>query len=88
MGVPDGKITVIKNGVDFSVFKANRATRYSSHSIGLKGRFVASYVGTHGMAHGLDTILEAANILRDDPGIGFLMVGDGADKQSTAGQTR
>ena len=35
-------------------------------------------MGTHGLAHGLDTILDAAEILREHEDIVFLMVGDGA----------
>jgi glycosyltransferase involved in cell wall biosynthesis len=81
MGIDDGKITVIKNGVDLTLFKAGERDAAFLASIGMANRFIASYIGTHGMAHGLETVLEAANILRDDPGIGFLMVGDGADKQ-------
>src|SRR5262249_33762140 len=38
------------------------------------------YVGTHGMAHRLDTVLDSADRLRDDPRIGFLLVGDGAER--------
>lgn len=76
-------IDVIKNGVDLTLFQrtpdndANAVKR----RLGLEGRFVAAYVGTHGMAHKLDTILEAAALLKDEhPGIGFLLVGDGAER--------
>ena len=51
---------------------------------GLDGRFVAAYVGTHGMAHGLDTVLEAALLLRRDARIVFLLVGDGAEREGLA----
>ena len=47
---------------------------------GLNDKFVVAYVGTHGMAHGLDTILAAAERLRDNPEIVFLMVGDGSER--------
>src|SRR5690606_23780254 len=47
----------------------------------LRDRFVVSYVGTHGMAHGLDTVLEAAQIMQDDRDVVFLLVGDGAERQ-------
>jgi glycosyltransferase involved in cell wall biosynthesis len=47
----------------------------------MNGKFVAAYVGTHGMAHHLETILEAAEHLRDHPDIHFLMVGDGAERE-------
>ena len=46
----------------------------------MDNKFVAAYVGTHGLAHGLDTILAAAEILREHKDIVFLMVGDGAER--------
>jgi glycosyltransferase involved in cell wall biosynthesis len=81
LGIPAEKITVIKNGADLSIFRSVPRDEDFLHSIGLQGRFVASYVGTHGLAHGLDTILEAANLLRENDKIGFLLVGDGADRR-------
>src|SRR6185295_4715110 len=81
LGIPSEKITVIKNGADLGIFKfAPRDESFLAVN-GLQGRFVASYVGTHGMAHGLEVILEAAQILRDRRDIGFLLVGDGADRR-------
>jgi glycosyltransferase involved in cell wall biosynthesis len=81
LGIPSEKITVIKNGVDLSVFKSAPRDEGFLAANGLQGRFVASYVGTHGMAHGLEVILEAAQLLRGRPDIGFLLVGDGADRR-------
>ena len=75
-----GKITVIKNGADLSLFKREPSAADIKARYGLGGRFVAAYVGTHGMAHGLDTVLDAAVLLKDDPRIGFLLVGDGAER--------
>jgi glycosyltransferase involved in cell wall biosynthesis len=40
----------------------------------------ASYVGTHGMAHHLETVLDAARELTDRKDIAFLLVGDGAER--------
>jgi len=79
-GIPKEKITVIKNGVDLSFYKPDSIEKTDEYGDKLVNRFVASYVGTHGMAHHLETILEAAEILsyRDD--IVFLMVGHGAEK--------
>jgi glycosyltransferase involved in cell wall biosynthesis len=74
------KIDVIKNGVDLSLFKPGADGAEIKRRFGLEGRFVAAYVGTHGMAHGLDTVLEAADRLRSDSRIGFLLVGDGAER--------
>lgn len=74
------KISVVKNGADLSFFSRGFDAGEYKDKFGFEGRFVAAYVGTHGMAHGLDTIIEAANLLRDDRRIGFLMVGDGAER--------
>lgn len=75
------KISVIKNGVNLALF--NRASDAKSAALPaeLGGRVVAAYVGTHGMAHGLDTILQAAVKLRNDARIAFLLVGDGAERE-------
>lgn len=59
--------------------------------LGLKGKFVVGYIGTHGMAHGLETVLTAAKTLQDagEQDIAFLMLGDGACKselERVAGQ--
>ena len=75
------KITVIRNGVDLSFFADRPADEIYAEQIGVSGKFVASYVGTHGMAHGLDTIIEAAELLREREDIAFLMAGDGAERQ-------
>ncbi|MDO6461360.1 glycosyltransferase family 4 protein [Granulosicoccaceae sp. 1_MG-2023] len=82
LGVPAEKITVIKNGVDLSLYDDSSEADLSvlpDEVAALQGRFVAAYVGTHGMAHHLETILEAAELLRDEPGIVFLTVGEGAE---------
>lgn len=75
------KISVIKNGADLTMFSRFAGDGDVKRDLGLRERFVAAYVGTHGMAHGLDTILEAAYLLRGDSRIAFLLVGDGAERQ-------
>ncbi len=76
-----GKVAVIKNGVDLTLFTSAASGEDIKKRFDLEGRFVAAYVGTHGMAHGLDTILDAAQLLKDDPRIGLLLVGDGAERK-------
>lgn len=74
------KITVIRNGVDLTFFRELPPDDAYADQIGVAGKFVASYVGTHGMAHGLDTIIGAAELLRERKDIVFLMAGDGAER--------
>lgn len=78
-----GPIAVIKNGVDLSRFASDPAAADAFRAEhGLTGKFVASYVGTHGMAHGLQTVIAAAERLRDRDDIAFLMVGGGAERET------
>jgi glycosyltransferase involved in cell wall biosynthesis len=47
---------------------------------GLENRFVVLYAGAHGLSNDLGVLLQAACLLRDDPRICFVLVGDGKDK--------
>lgn len=80
-GVDARKIDVIKNGVDLCFYKPLDGANSLAPLLELDGEFVASYVGTHGMAHGLDVVLYAAKRLQHRTDIVFLMVGDGADRK-------
>ncbi len=75
-----GKTVVIKNGVNLDLFKPRPRDEAFARELGCEGRFVAAYVGTHGMAHGLDTLLEAAKLLQSDKRFRFVMVGGGAER--------
>jgi glycosyltransferase involved in cell wall biosynthesis len=79
------RISVIKNGVDLSLFGELPDAAAFRRRHGLEGKFVAAYIGTHGMAHQLETILEAAAITRDDESITYLMVGAGAERERLVG---
>jgi glycosyltransferase involved in cell wall biosynthesis len=72
-------IVVIINGADLGAFSRTGEGAAVKRELGLEGKFVGAYVGTHGMAHGLSTILDSAEKLKDDPRFAFLMVGDGAE---------
>jgi glycosyltransferase involved in cell wall biosynthesis len=78
--VSASKLHVIKNGVDLARFvPAPRATALRAH-LGLGDRFVVSYVGTHGLAHGLDAVLDVAKRLMPRDDLRFLFVGEGAER--------
>lgn len=83
-GVDPAKIAVVTNGVDVFRFtpRPKDADLVARH--GLAGKFVAGYVGTHGMAHALETVLDAAKRFQDagDDRFRFLLLGDGARKQA------
>ena len=73
-------ISVIKNGVDLTRFEWQAPDEAFAHQLGLENKFIAAYVGTQGLAHGLDTLLRAAERLKHRRDIHFIMAGDGADR--------
>lgn len=79
-GAPRDRIRVVRNGVDLSAFTVADGSAFRKEH-GLIGKFVCSYVGTHGMAHRLETVLRAASLLRERRDIAILMVGDGAERE-------
>lgn len=82
-GIDGRKIAVITNGVDVSRFAPRPKDDLLSRELGVQGKFVCGYVGTHGLAHGLQTILDAAHRIKDRPGgadVAFILLGDGAEK--------
>jgi glycosyltransferase involved in cell wall biosynthesis len=84
-GVAAEKIEIITNGVDIKRFRPRCKDAELLARYGLEGKFVAGYIGTHGLAHGLDTLLAAAVRMRTHPGgesCRFLFLGDGAKKQA------
>jgi glycosyltransferase involved in cell wall biosynthesis len=91
--VPEEKISVVENGVETDLFtpaapEANRALR---RELAAEGKFLVCYIGTMGMAHGLETLLEAAHQLQQqNANVQFLLVGEGAEKEriKTLAQSR
>ena len=81
-GVPAGKIHIVKNGVDPETFRPTGVPVELAKEIGIENRFVVSYIGTIGMAHAVDQLIDVAGILQDAPEIVFLIVGEGASKKT------
>ena len=82
-GVPAEKISVVTNGVDCNEFCKPGDTNRFRREWDAEEAFVCSYVGTIGMAHGLEVILEAAEILKSQQrnDIRFWVIGEGASRQ-------
>jgi glycosyltransferase involved in cell wall biosynthesis len=82
-GIDEAKIFVVTNGVDTSRFTPIPKDYDLLTELGLHETFIAGYIGTHGMAHGLDTLIDAARVLarseRADQ-IRIIMLGDGAHR--------
>ncbi len=80
-GIAPEKVEIVTNGADLEQFRPLPKANQFRQRHNLEGKFVVSYVGTHGMAHALETVLKAAKILGHEPKIRFLLVGDGAERQ-------
>jgi colanic acid biosynthesis glycosyl transferase WcaI len=82
--VPPEKIEIVENGVETDMFSPSlpEASAALRRELGADSKFLVCYVGTMGMAHGLDTLLDAAATLqREKPDVLFLLIGEGAEKQ-------
>jgi glycosyltransferase involved in cell wall biosynthesis len=79
IGIVEEKINVVENWAELDPEepKPVGCSALRSH-LGLAGRFVVGYSGNLGRAHEFQTLLDAAESLRDDAGIVFLMIGGGA----------
>lgn len=80
---------MIENGVETEKFNHRVDANGLRRHLGLEGKFVVSYIGTIGYAHGLDIILQAAHRLKGIlPEAMLLLVGEGAEKDKLEGRAR
>lgn len=81
-GVDGEKIDVVLNGVDLAKYQpVSEKDNELSNKYNLQGKFVAGYIGTHGMAHGLETIVNVAEQLKENDNIRILFAGGGAARK-------
>jgi len=81
-GVNGNKIDVVLNGVDLTKYEpVEGKDQRLAKQYNLENKFVAGYVGTHGMAHGLESIVAVAEQLKDYPDIIIVFAGGGANRK-------
>jgi hypothetical protein len=83
-GVATERIDIVPNGVDRGLFAGLGDGPALRGKFDLGDAFVCSYIGTIGMGSGLEVVLRAARLLRDEgrEDIVFLLVGDGAVREA------
>ena len=87
--VPADKMSVIQNGVETALFAQRRSGPEIRAALSAKRKFMVSFIGTIGLAHGLDTLILAAQRLqREAPDVLFLLLGEGADRERVQQQAR
>ena len=79
-GVDASRLVYVPNGADVAAFTQRNGEN--------RGRMRIVYAGAHGPANGLDGVIDAAALLRDDPGVAFLFVGDGPAKAGLVERAR
>ena len=83
-GVPAHRIAVAPNWIDCGKVRPENLQmtfREFSH-------FVVMYAGNLGLSQSLETVLEAAHLMRDDSRVKFVLVGDGARRIWLQGEAR
>ena len=80
-GVSADKIKVVLNGVDLEKYSPLQEKDESlTNKYELKNKFVIGYIGTHGLAHALENVIEAAELLTKEDNIRIVFAGGGADR--------
>jgi len=80
-GIPSEKIDVITNGSNMELYKNQTKNISLLKKLNLEDKFIVGYIGTHGMAHSLDFIVNSITNIKDNS-IHFLFIGDGAMKET------
>lgn len=81
-GVAKEKISLITNGVDLEMFDPFKTGEKFRKLFKLNGKFTVTYAGALGLANDIPTVLKAANLLQNNKGIHFLLVGDGNNRSN------
>ena len=87
-GVPRERISIVTNGVDLSLYQPRPADEAWRQRHGIAGKVAVAYIGTVGMAAGLEVVLEAGRLLKErgNTSVQFLVVGDGAEREKLESQ--
>jgi glycosyltransferase involved in cell wall biosynthesis len=87
------KLSIVPNGISLDEWEGAEvvelAPALASHLAALlaSGRTVVGYAGSHGLPNALDTLLDAAALMRE-ANVSFVLVGDGHEKERLAKRVR
>jgi glycosyltransferase involved in cell wall biosynthesis len=76
------KVELIPNGVDTAAFDSAAESGTLRKTLGLHDQFVVLYAGAHGISNDLSTLLKAAELLKQEPSIHFVLLGAGKEKSN------
>jgi len=88
-GIPVDRLSLIPNGANTALFQYRPEARERIRGkLGLAEKFVVIYAGIHGIAQGLEAVVEAARLLATDARVYFVLVGEGPQKREIANLVR
>jgi len=88
-GIPTDKLAFIPNGANTNLFQPQpEAAQALRQELGLGEAFVVLYAGIHGIAQGLELLLQCARRLENNTSIRFLFVGEGPVKADLMAQAQ
>jgi colanic acid biosynthesis glycosyl transferase WcaI len=86
--VPPEKMTLIPVWADANIVQPQTKENLFRKEFGLAGKFVILYAGNMGMTSCLEDIIDAADLLRANQDIVFLLVGEGVKKEFLQAQAQ
>ncbi|GAB4455256.1 MAG: glycosyltransferase family 4 protein [Anaerolineales bacterium] len=87
-GVPESKVTYIPYGTDVDMFNPQVDGSSIRAELGMQDKFVVLYAGALGQANDIDTLLRAANRLKVEEKIRFVLFGDGKERPRLESEAR
>lgn len=87
-GAPAAKTVVIADWADTSTIVPGDRENAFRRAHGLSGRFVVMHSGNMGLSQSLETIVEAAGLLRDETQIHFVFQGEGVSRAALEARAR
>ena len=80
-GAPFERARVISNWVDIDFIRPGPKDNAFRRECRLRGKFVVQYAGTMGYQQDLDTLIDSAQLLSDEPDLCFQLIGDGVERE-------
>ncbi|GAB4452156.1 MAG: glycosyltransferase family 4 protein [Anaerolineales bacterium] len=87
-GVPENKVTYIPYGTDVDMFNPQVDGSSIRAELGVQDKFIVLYAGALGQANDIDTLLRAANRLKVEKQIRFVLFGDGKERPRLESEAR
>lgn len=81
-GIEPEKISFIPNGADLDIFQPGVKENWVRDKYELNGKFVITYMGAHGVANHLESLLNLSEELASYEDIIILLIGDGMRKKA------